>query len=507
MKPILPRTLATLLLTLSTAFVHAADAEAPRCRYVAVAKLPLHYSGPGLALTTTGVINGTPALMLVDTGASDTWLTRTGTERRGMRLSNLGRVARGIGGMSSIYQTRIKEFTVGPARSERGHMRVLSDFGYAPSYDAILGAPFLLQTDLELSLATKEIKFFQPVNCGDSFLGYWDEDALVIPFESYSDSGSPNPRFTVLVNGQKMRAMIDSGADSTVISLDAAKRAGLAPDSRGLGRKGHAVGVGDEKVAYWQAVFKTVQIGEETIQNAELDVLERLEGIDMLLGADFLRSHRVLFAMSQRKIYFSYIGGHPFGQRGKLEPWIQAEADAGNGDAQMALARLYRHGDKVPRDDAAAVAWLEKAARSGNPDANLHLGHALLRDGNALEAAPRLRLALDKLPSNRDAALWLYLARLRTGQAELGRSELTTAFARGEDDEWPAPIADFYLGKLGAPELLKQAAREREFAARRGCRAIKAMMEFHEAKGDSAQAQALAASRTEQCGKAAANED
>jgi hypothetical protein len=33
---------------------------------------------------------------------------------------------------------------------------------------------------------------------------------------------------------------------------------------------------------------------------------------DMLLGADFLRSHRVLIAHSQRKMYFTYAGGTVF---------------------------------------------------------------------------------------------------------------------------------------------------------------------------------------------------
>jgi hypothetical protein len=36
---------------------------------------------------------------------------------------------------------------------------------------------------------------------------------------------------------------------------------------------------------------------------------------DMLLGADFLRSHRVLIAHSQRKIYFTYAGGAVFPER------------------------------------------------------------------------------------------------------------------------------------------------------------------------------------------------
>ena len=40
----------------------------------------------------------------------------------------------------------------------------------------------------------------------------------------------------------------------------------------------------------------------------------------MLLGLDFLRSHRVLIAHSQRKLYFSYIGGTVFQPRSKLSP-------------------------------------------------------------------------------------------------------------------------------------------------------------------------------------------
>jgi hypothetical protein len=37
--------------------------------------------------------------------------------------------------------------------------------------------------------------------------------------------------------------------------------------------------------------------------------------VDMLLGADFLRTHRILFAMSQDRLYMSYLGGDPFPPR------------------------------------------------------------------------------------------------------------------------------------------------------------------------------------------------
>lgn len=42
-------------------------------------------------------------------------------------------------------------------------------------------------------------------------------------------------------------------------------------------------------------------------------IQQRVEFLpDMLLGADFLRSHRVLVSHSQRKMYFSYEGGPVF---------------------------------------------------------------------------------------------------------------------------------------------------------------------------------------------------
>jgi hypothetical protein len=39
---------------------------------------------------------------------------------------------------------------------------------------------------------------------------------------------------------------------------------------------------------------------------------------EMLLGTDFLKAHRVLFAMSQQLFYFSCVGGEVFGSTPEL---------------------------------------------------------------------------------------------------------------------------------------------------------------------------------------------
>lgn len=492
----LSRGLCVLAALLCSTNVYADDK--PRCKYVKVAELPLQYSGPALQVTTEGMIDDTPARMLVDTGAGETWLTRTGTERRGMGLRITGSYAEGIGGSSRIYSARVREFAIGPSKSGRGRLPVIGDMGSAPDYDAIAGAPFLLQADLELSLAEKKMRFFRPLECKDAFLGYWDGDIFEIPFERRPD-GSPNPHFTIEVNGKEMDAVIDSGASTTVIMAGAARRAGLKFDAPSM-RLGESTGIGTDRVAHWSTVVDKLRIGGELIQNATIGVLDTdLSGTDVLLGDDYLRTHRVLFAMSQRKLYISYLGGQPFKPRRELEPWVLREAETGNADAQLLLSNAYRAGRGVQKDLGQANALLEKAAGTGHPQANLQYGRVLLGQRRYADAAARLRLALDGLPAERYGALWLYIARLRVGAPELAKRELETAFGHDDRDEWPAPIADFYLGKIDAAALLDAAGKDRKFSKARTCTATTFMGNLYNAQGDRAQAQAMAETLRAHC--------
>ncbi|SFD18310.1 aspartyl protease family protein [Massilia yuzhufengensis] len=501
MNPILCRALTRLTLGAACAFLplaHAA-AEAAKCSYTPIGKLPLRYSGPSLEITTEGTINGTPAELLVDTGAYATVLTRTGTERRGIRLYATGRHASGVGGSSPLYASIVNEFIVGPVRAGRSNMPVLGSFGDTPSYDGILGAPFLFQTDLEISLATRQLTFFVPKGCGGVFLGYWGQDVQEVPLRRHNEDHM-NPHFFVRINGKELEAMIDTGAAFSMITGDAARRAGIALDAPGVERGTDIVGVGSHAANRW-FVKTRFQIGEETVENADMAVENSgLNSADVILGADFLRAHRVLFAMSQNKLYFSYVGGAPFGQRRTLEPWMVAEAEGGNADAQLVLARAYSGGKLVARDRALAGEWLEKAAQGGSAHAKLYTGHDLLERRDYAGAATRLRAGLDKLPAERHAALWLYIARVKSGQAELAKSELATIFARTQSDEWPKPIGEFYLGSLAADKLLAQAGDDRSEGKGRRCEALSAMADWHRAHGQAAQASTLDAQVEAGCG-------
>jgi predicted aspartyl protease len=477
-----------------------ADDKPAGCVYVEVAKLPVKYAGPNLQATIPGTMNGKPARMLMDTGAEISALTETYAAKLDLNMQSTGRWVSGIGGDARLYNARIDEMTVGPTRAGVSTMRVIGAMGGKPAFDVVVGAPFLLQADLEMNLADREIKFFRPQNCQDSFLGYWtDAHVTEIPYNWRTTRG-PNPHFTVELNGHPLDAMIDSGADATAIELDAARRAGLRLDAPDVKKLGNVVGVGTSRVAYWSAHFDKLAIGDENILDARIGVIESQgdRNVDIMLGRDFLRQHRVLFAKSQKKLYISYIGkGDVFVSHAtSIEPWLQREADEGNPDAEYKLAAMYRTGSAiVPQDLAKANHWIQLAARHGHPQAGLIVGRMLMAAGRDAEAAPHLRAALDQLPEDGFGSLSLYIARLRSGQSALGQQELDAAFKANKN--WPAPVAQFYLGRLDVAALFAQAAQDAaktpDIAKRRVCDGTAAVADLYAAQGKADAAAALLA--------------
>jgi hypothetical protein len=299
---------------LGNAGLSQAAGDAGACRYVPVAKLPVHFDHSPLPLVE-GSINGKPATLMLDTGAGDTYLTRSAIERLDIPIRASGRFAHGVGGSSEIYTAKLNDFSFGAVHSGRIVLPVLGNSGAPFRFDVIIGDDPMLHMDMEIALAEKFVQFFHASDCGDTYLAYWDKDAMEIAFGGTEKDN--RPRFIVELNGQKLEAMIDTGSGRTGVHRATAERLGVKLDSAEAPKAGNVVGVGDKKVARWVANFDTFTIGTETIKNARLDIIDNapqgdLGAPDIILGDDFLRAHRVLIATSQRRLYVSYLGGEVF---------------------------------------------------------------------------------------------------------------------------------------------------------------------------------------------------
>jgi predicted aspartyl protease len=300
-------------LALLPALAHAAG-DAGSCRYVPIARMAVDYSSTTHQATVTATINGKPARMLVDTGAT-TMLMRSGAERLGLRLESTGSYGYGIGGASVNYITHVNDFSVGASHTGKADVPVIGTPGVGPN-DGVVGADYLLQTDMELSLADNTLQFFRASGCGDTNLAYWDNNAIEIPFVG-RQGNSLKPLVEVELNGVKFKALLDTGATTSVVTRHAAELAGVRVDTPAARPSGKARGFGEKALDSWIADFKSFRMGEETVNNPQLQIMDDMpqgqDQFDMLLGMDFLRAHHILFAMSQGRLYMSYLGGELFG--------------------------------------------------------------------------------------------------------------------------------------------------------------------------------------------------
>lgn len=291
-----------------------ASHAAAECRYNELATLTIgaddHWGQPYI----DAQINGKTVRMLIDTGAYKTVLTRAEIDRQQLMLTPTQDKAYGVGGQAQMYAARPDEVTIGPARVRQALFPVIEGFDH-PGYGGIVGADYLLQADLEIALADKQLKFFRADGCEDKSLAYWDVNALDVPLKIPAHDS----RATVQVelNGSKLTALIDTGATVSTITQHAAERLGFAADAAGVRTGGRLEGVNGKSRRSWIATFDSFAIGEEKIDHPSITVMEDGEEVDtrshqMILGRDFLRAHHVLLSKRQRRFYYSYLGGPVF---------------------------------------------------------------------------------------------------------------------------------------------------------------------------------------------------
>jgi len=222
-------------LVLCAMALSSVGALAASCRYVKFATLPV--SLKSASPTIEGSVNGHAMTVLIDSGSSETTLTRGIAERAGLALAHSNVVSYGVGGESQQYHALVDEVSFGPVRWKRARLPVVWSVTDKSRIDALLGANFLFQNDVEMALAEGQIRFFKPENCGDAFLAYWNADAQVVPMRTLAPD-DPRQVIDIEVNGQAVRALIDSGADRSAISVSAAARAGVRVDTGKVGREG-----------------------------------------------------------------------------------------------------------------------------------------------------------------------------------------------------------------------------------------------------------------------------
>ena len=302
----------------------AASGQAPAapkpaaCRMGLIAELPVTFrrNRPTVPID----IDGRHLTALVDSGASTTVIFADVAQKLGIGTREDPRYR--SFGADGEGKVAIAHVAIGMMGMKSPPQDIMVTGKAGAGEDMLLGEDILSQAVLEMDLGHSKIRLMRPDHCREEDMAYW---AQSYSEAEVSDGPGHHIRLTVLLNGARIPAILDSGASTTVADEGSAFRAGVAlppptgkATSRGVNGVGfetrqgrvNSVQIGDEKVGSTQMRFGPLFLHQEAADSGSR--LAGDEGYNMLLGADFLRSHHVLIDREHGRMYFTYNGGPVF---------------------------------------------------------------------------------------------------------------------------------------------------------------------------------------------------
>ena len=259
------------------------------------------------AATVPVTVDGVTVTMVFDTGASPVAVTRTGAERMELRGNgNIRLKTHGVGGETQSYPAAVGRIEVGGAGMVNQHVTVLPfDLrGYRdPLPDGLLGMDFLANFDVEVDLRSGAGVFYQARNCPSGRPG-WVERSNVLTIPAETSSGKL--MVETELDGVKLVALVDTGAQSSIESREAARKLGITDAMLKVGRPIVVHGVSEKDGEMWPYRFKRLRFGAEDIRSPLLPVTELPSAAgDMVIGLDYLRNRKLWISSSSRQMIVS----------------------------------------------------------------------------------------------------------------------------------------------------------------------------------------------------------
>src|SRR5581483_405877 len=272
----------------------------------------------GLKPVADAQVNGHDIQLAVDSGAFFSMLSPSAAAefKLPLRWAPFGFAVNGLGGEMSTPQITSVNLTVAGVKFPGKWDFIVGGNEVGGGARGLLGQNVLRAADVEYDLANGVVRLIKPEgSCGKIRPVYWakESEAYSVMDINWATPAQPHTTGTGYLNGAKIRVMFDTGAWASMLSLRAAERAGIKPDSPGVTPGGTSFGIGQGYVKTWIAPFQSFKIGDEEIRNTHLRMGDiQLNIAEMMIGADFFLSHRVYVAGSEHKLYFTYNGGPVF---------------------------------------------------------------------------------------------------------------------------------------------------------------------------------------------------
>lgn len=288
-----------LLLLLAACGQQQAD-----CNLTMVAQLPIQVQAH--LLTVPVGLNGKWVRMIVDTGAERTTVSEKAADRLDLPLDKrfITRSV-GIGGAGSHADATLSSMVIGGVRFpvERIAVGTLNFDGVSGlNADGLLGADILLAFEMDIDVPRKTLTLYRVRHCPGTKPN-WAEPAVEV-------TGVTSRKDRMLIpfalDGAEGLAVLDTGAQKSVIGVDMARRMGLTEESMVGDPIVRHRGAGPGLLSTHLHQFHALRIGPAVEEQPALSVLPTPAGFgDALVGEDFLQGRRVWLSFPTRQLFVS----------------------------------------------------------------------------------------------------------------------------------------------------------------------------------------------------------
>jgi predicted aspartyl protease len=278
------------------------------CQLVASATLPLRvYRGHFLSELS---IENRSIGMIVDSGAAHSVITPALAQALGLKANERNRVrVNGIGGASRIT-TRVTAHRIKFGGLEKlSYDLTVADVG-RPDEDSdpqapggVLGADLLSSYDIEFDFPKQQMTLYTASGCTGDFVP-WPE-----PHQHFDAIRSASNALLIplALDRHPLLALIDTGAQASVLSRDGALAAGVDPAVLERDPLGGISGMNGLSVTTHRHRFSTMEVGNSTFKDVALLVQEgRFKEAEMLLGLDFLRWRKVWLSYGTKQVFMQF---------------------------------------------------------------------------------------------------------------------------------------------------------------------------------------------------------
>jgi predicted aspartyl protease len=269
----------------------AADPPPTPCRLVRIATLDIDMDSTG-RINMPMKFNGTEKRLMVDTGATTSFLTSDAVADLKLKTRSSGNSYMvGFGGRVESETVTVDEVEFAGMKGNNFSFFVTGGWMDAAG---LLGGNILSGYDIDLDFAKGKLSVFSQDHCPGKVV-YWTNQAYgTVPFEMNGN----HIWIKVKIDGEDIRAIVDTGAVDTVMSMDLAVH-DFELDKKALARSRH--------YPFKALSFGTVNVANPAIKlvpDAESGVMGRYsDDLNMILGMGVLRRLHLYIAYKEHVIY------------------------------------------------------------------------------------------------------------------------------------------------------------------------------------------------------------